>query len=286
MTGLAIYIGATQIGESKQTAGSLSRWVTDIDWGDPTLTVFGHPSPMDKGFIRTGTAHAAARTVSFTIVSEYVGANAERFIHDEIWDDLPDLLSPGRGGVDLRVDRTDSAGGTTSRILTCDTVQLPDPYKIESYYVQGSEARAWAKTPVTLQANFPLWRDREEQAVDTVALATTPGTAIAPAYTNGGYVACGLRAVLSSIVGVWTSISISMTEAATAVTWTDATFANSDALDFWVTDPQAVTWSSGTAINAAGDAALARGTNNGTIIGVGGTSGTVTLTTRRFWKGP
>jgi len=284
MTGLAIYIDSTQIGEGKQTSGNLTRKVVGIDWGTPDLTVFGHPSVMDKGFIRTGTSHASPRTVTFTIVSEYVGANAERFIHDEIWDDLPDLLSPGRGGVDLRVDRTDSAGGTTSRILTCDTVQMPDPYKIESYYVQSAQARAWAKIPVTLQANFPLWRDRSEQAVD--AVATTGGADAWGAYSNGGYVACGLRAVLSNVTGTVTSFAIVCTEGGTSITWGDAAFANSDALDFWVTSPQAASWTSGNTVNAAGEMALARGSNSGTITRTGGSAATVTLTTRRFWKGP
>lgn len=284
MTGLAIYVDSTQIGETKQTSGNLSRSVTDIDWGSAPLTVFGHPSPMDKGFVRTGTAFAEPRQLSFTIVSEYVGANAERYIHDEIWDDIPDLFSPGRGTVDIRVDRTDSAGSATSRILTCDTVQLPDPYKVETFYVQSGQARAWAKIPIVLQAHFPLWRDREAQAVD--AVATTGGADAWGAYTNGGFVACGLRAVLSNVTGTVTSFVIACTEGGTTVTWTDAAFANSDALDFWVTSPQAVTWTSGNAITAAGEMKLARGENSGTITRTGGSAATVTLTTRRFWSGP
>ena len=92
-------------------------------------------------------------------------------------------------------------------------------------------------------------------------------------YTNSGMEACGLKFTITEITtGAVTSIALVCTESGLSATWTDAAFAVSDALDFFVADPQAVSWTSGNAIAAASAIGLARGANNGTIQGTGTSS--------------
>lgn len=286
MSGPTVYLadGTSTLGvgrANKVTSGSLSRFIKTVNWGDVSNTLFGHPSPTGAGFVRTGSAIADTRTVTMTIISEWASTNAERNLLDEANDDLPGLFAPGRGAWDLRADRTDSGGSATSRILTVDTVSIPDVY--DASRILYRDNTAWIEWDVTMQASFPLWRDREVVTVDTVT--TTGGADAWGAYSNGGMEACGLKATLSDIAGTVTSFVIACTEFGTSATWTDTAFANSDTLDFFVTDPQAVSWTSGNAITAASEIGLARGSNSGTVTRTGGTAATVTLTARRYWKG-
>jgi len=286
MSGPTVYMadGTSTLGvgrANKVTSGSLSRFIKTVNWGEVSNTQFGHPSPTGVGFVRTGSAIASQRVVSMTIVSEWASTNAERNLLDEANDALPGLFAPGRGEWDLRADRTDSGGSTTSRILTVDTTSIPDVYTADRILYRDNTA--WIEWDVVLTAGFPLWRDREAVTVDTVA--TTGGADAWGAYTNSGMEACGLKATLSNVAGAVTSFVIACTEFGTTATWTDAAFANSDTLDFFVADPQAVSWTSGNAITVASEIGLARGSNSGTITRTGGTSATVTLTARRFYKG-
>jgi len=298
MAGVSLHVGNaspatswTQIGEDTQTTGNLSRTVVDIDWG----SVQSVSDPREWGF---------------TILSEYSGSNAERFIHDEIWDDLPALLGTGEPFVmgvphpmgygvlvntgtpiDYRVDRTDSGGSTTSRILTSYISEYPTVYTPEMMYVAASHA--WALSTVRFIAPFPLWRDREEQTVDTVSVtnndATSTNNVAWGTYANGGYAPCGLSATVSAISGTLTSLTVACTDFGESLTWSDGTaLANNDVVNWRVTDPQNYTLTDGNTINASGELGLARGDNDGTIVGAGSSSPacTVTLKTRRFWKGP
>ena len=286
MSGPTIYLadGTSTIGvgrSNKVTAGSLSRFIKTVNWGDVSNTVFGHPSPTGVGFVRTGSAITDARTITMTIISEWASTNAERNLLDEANDDLPGLFAPGRGAWTLRADRTDSGGNTTSRILTVDTVSIPDVY--DASRILYRDNTAWIEWDVVLQASHPLWRDREAVTVATVE--TTGGADAWGAYSNGGMEACGLKATLSSVTGVVTAFVIACTEFGASATWADAGFTNGDTLDFFVVDPQAVTWSSGNTITATSAIGLARGSNSGTITRTGGDTATVTLTARRYWKG-
>ena len=286
MSGPTVYMadGSSTLGvgrANKTTSGNLSRFIKTVNWGTAENTQFGHPSPTGAGFVRTGSAIATPRTVSMTIVSEWASTNAERNLLDEANDDLPGLFAPGRGEWDLRVDRTDSGGSATSRILTVDTTSIPDVYTADRILYRDNTA--WIEWDVVLTAGFPLWRDRSAVTVDTVA--TTGGADAWGAYVNGGMEACGLKATVSNVAGVVTSFVIACTEHGTSATWTDAGFANNDTLDWMVTDPQAVSWTDGGAITAASEIGLARGSNSGTITRTGGTAATITLTARRYWKG-
>jgi hypothetical protein len=260
---------------NKVTAGNLSRYLKTFDVGPITNTVFGHPSPSGCGFVRTGSVIAEARTITGTIVSEWATTEALRNLLDEANDDLPALFAPSRGPWTLRVDRTNDSGGATSRKLTVDTLTMPDVFTAERiYYGSG---RGWIEWDFTLQASFPLWRDVTATTQTVLTVANSSGTATETkawgAYTNPGMEACGLKIVITEITaGVVTSIDIGCTEAGLSGTWSDATFAVNDALDFFVADPQAVSWTSGNSITASTAIGLARGTNNGTVKGNGTSS--------------
>ena len=294
MSGPTIYLadGTTTIGigrSNKVTSGSLSRWIKTVNWGEVSNTVFGHPSPTGVGLVRTGSAIAGARTITMTIVSEWASTNAERNLLDEANDDLPGLFAPGRGAWTLRADRTDSAGAATSRILTVDTTSIPDVYQADRIVYRDNTA--WIEWDVALQAHFPLWRDRVAAAEAlTVANsdATNTETKAWGDFTNSGLEACGLSVRITEITaGVVTSIAVVCTQAGLSATWTDTTFAVNDEIDFFVGDPQAVSWTSGNAITVTSAIGLARGTNSGTVKGIGTSSPAFkcSLGWRQFWKG-
>lgn len=270
--------GSSTVGvgrSNKVTAGNLSRYIRNVDWGAVTNTVFGHPSPTGVGFVRTGSAIAEPRVITGTLVSEWSTTNAERNLLDEANDDLPGLFAPGRGGWALRVDRTDSDGNATSRKLTVDTLTIPDVFTAER--IHYGSGYGWIEWDFTLQASFPLWRNVTATTQTALTIANSSGTQTEAkawgAYTNPGMEACGLKFTITEITaGTITSIAIVCTESGLSATWTDTGFAVSDSLDFFVADPQAVAWTSGNAITAASAIGLARGANNGTIQGTGTSS--------------
>lgn len=256
-------------------SGSLYRFVKAVNWGDVTNTVFGHPRPGGIGFVRTGSAISEKRQVTMTVVSQYEGTNAERFLMDEANDDLPGLFAPGRGAWSLRVDRVESGGATTSRVLTVDTVSIPDTYSPDRMFLRDNVA--WIETDWTLEAAFPLWRDRTATAETAITVANsaagTTETKAWGAYTNSGMEACGLKCAITELTaGTITAITIVCTEAAKTLTWTDTGIALNDYVDFWVASPQGIAYTAGNSINAAGSIGLARGANNGTIVGTGSSS--------------
>lgn len=296
MAGPTVYLadGSTTVGIGQSngvTSGSRTRFIAgSIDWGSVENTVQGHPAPYGKGFVRTGSAMESSRIIKGQIVSVWAAADPERNLLDEANDDLPGLFAPGRGAWNLRVDRTESGGTTTSRVLTVDTVEIPSVFGPEDIHYAGSYG--WIVWPFVLEAAFPLWRDREATNVAELTIANSDGdeteTKAWGAITNNGMEACGLKVRYSAdTAGEVTSIVIACTEFGTSLTWTDTEFAVDDYVDFYVGSPQSISYTSGNAINAAGAIGLARGANNGTIKGTGANSPAfkVVMSYTQFWKG-
>ena len=287
--------GTTTVGIGQQngvTSGTLTRFIGgSIDWGSVVNEVQGHPAPYGKGFVRTGSAMTESRIIQGVIYSVWNAADPERNLLDEVNEDLPELFAPGRGAWELRVDRTNSAGGTNSRVLTVDTVELPGVMGPEDIHYNGSYG--WTAFPFTLEAAFPLWRDRTatETAEITVANADADETETKAwsSVVNSGMEACGLKLKFTEdSAGDTTSITIVCTQFGETCVWTKATtFAADEYVDFFVGSPQVVTYTSGTAIGPTSSMGLARGTNSGTIKGTGANSLAFKckLSYVQFWKG-
>jgi len=270
-------------------ASNLKRYVSAVNWGSLASTEFGHPKPLGGGFVRTGVAVSDPRVITMTITSEWNTTNPERNLLDEANDDLPKIFRPDGDTFDLEIQRTDSGGSTINRILTVEAVEIPATYDASRVNVRGS-SYGNIQWDVVLQAAHPFWRDKTAttEALSLTNLDATHTNQIAwTQINNTGAAACGMKWVISGMTNTITSFAISNTSTGDATTWTDAAFANSDWLDFYVDDPQVVDWTPGNTISATSNLQLRRGLNDGNIQGTGSSSPacTATLSYRLFWAG-
>jgi len=284
----SIWIGSTEYGVGKSnpvTSGNLKRWIGPLSLGDAPLTEFDHPV-VGGGTASVGSVYATPREISFDLYLEWTSTNPERNLRDAI-DASADAFGAGGGVGIFRVDRLDAAAATVSRVIDVRLAGYPQSQGAMDLALL-SASYGWARVPVVLRSTgMPLFRDRQAVATDTEALSTASQ---AWAITNGGYAACGIKLVLSDIVGTWTSITFVNTTTAQTLIWTDNAFANANYFDFFVGadavagSSTSVDWNNGApSATGLGPLTLARGSNSGTCIGVGGTSGTVTIQYRRFW---
>lgn len=284
-----VWIGGVQFGvgeTNKITSSNLGRYVTNLDLGDAALTTFGHPL-VGGGTADTGQVYATPRVITCDLFMDYNTTNPERNLRDQV-EAYAETFAPDGAAVVFRVDRLDSSGSTVSRVIDCKLLQYPQSQDPQLIHVNGS-SYGWVRIPLAFESvGTPLWATRTADTSNTVDLDTSSQ---AWAITNNGSDACGLKWVLSSIVGTWTSITIANTTTGQTFTYTDAGVSNADYVDFWTgSDDTAGFW----AVDWTGDhvpsstnhgpMSLAVGANSGTAIGVGGTSGTITFHVRELWK--
>ena len=283
-----VWIGGVQfgVGESnKITASNLGRYVFDLDLGDATPTHFRHPL-VGGGTADTGQVYATPRVITCTLVLDYNTTNPERNLRSQV-ETYAETFGGDGGVIQFRVDRLDSAGSTISRFVDCKLTQYPQSQSPQLVHVNGT-SYGWMMIPLAFQTvGTPMWATRTADVSNTEDLSTGSQ---AWSLDNDGSVACGLKWVVSAIVGTWTSVTVANTTTGQTVTYTDAGLSSTDYVDFKTgTDATVgfwgVDWTSDHVLSASalGPMTLARGTNTGTVIGVGGTSGTVTFHIRELW---
>ena len=283
-----VWIGGVQfgVGESnKITASNLGRYVTNLELGDATPTHFGHPL-VGGGTADTGQVYATPRVITCTLVLDYNTTNPERNLRHQV-NTYAETFGGDGGVIQFRVDRLDSGGSTVSRFVDCKLTQYPQSQSPQLVHVNGA-SYGWMMIPLAFQTvGTPMWATRAADTSNTEALNTASQ---AWSFDNDGSVACGLKWVFSDIVGTWTSCTVANTTTGQTVTVTSAGLANTELVDFKTgvdatTGFWGVDWSSTMTLDASnlGPMTMARGTNSGTVIGVGGTSGTVTFHLRELW---
>jgi len=282
-----VWINGTQFGvgqSNKVTSGNLDRWITGLDLGDAPLTTFGHPL-VGGGTADTGQVYATPRVISATLVLEWNSTNPERNLRENL-ETYADTMGAGGAAVQFRVDRLDSSAATISRVVDCKLRSYPQAQLPAWRHLSTSYGRL--QVPISfVTVGTPLWADRTATTSDTVSLDTS--SQAWGAINNTGYAACGVKIVLSSLVGTWTKVTFVNTTTSQTLIWDDTGFSNADNFDFFVgadatTGWWSVSWNAGSPnTSGLGPLSLARGNNSGTCIGVGGTSGTVTIHYRRLW---
>jgi len=262
----------------RTSATYADRLLTGQDWGVVGVERETDDVAYGYGQIERSYSPTAQRTVAFEMLS-FCGSEANAW---EEYQELQDLVRPSRAPVTLTREYTDG-GGTVSQTLTVRAIGVPSMSWLTDGRPRfvGPESAGVLRTPIVAQTTeVPFFAGSEES--DTVSLSTSKQT---KGITNGGHWPIGVKFVLSSLVGTWTSILITNTttgpqsESGGTVTWADTTFANTDYLDWRHDDWKYVDWSDGNTISNPGTASLVLwpGSNNIEVTGTGGTSGTVTI---------
>lgn len=267
----------------RNLSGGVYRALAAQDWGEADLERIIQPAPYGHGVIEL--ANGVVRTprkIKLRLVS-WCGTEAAAWTE---YDTLKRLFRPSRPAGYMRQVWT--GGATVTRDLYVRSIRQPSmswPPGADRPRFIGNPSGGVIEFPIEMESHkHPFWWAAEENSAKSLTTSLQSFT-----LTNDGEWPIGIKAVLSSLSGTWTSIVIQNTatggpDSVTggSVTWTSAGFVNANALDWRHSDPSVVQWSSGTTISSPGSADLVLwpGDNTVTWIGVGGTSGTITF----YWR--
>jgi len=282
-TSEAVYIDGTQL-HPKTTSGGVDRLLLAQDWGAVKIGGKKTPAPYGIGSqVEIAYFPVGSRRVRLELMSK---AASEALAWAE-YEAIKDLVRASRAPLTLRRTFSSGAGPTTQdRRLIVRAASHPAMSWLTGGRPQfvGRESQGRIRFPLIFDTTEnPFWEENGTPPTSTVALATTTQTV---SITNSGDWPIGAKIALSALAGSWTSITITNNttgpngESGGSIQWSDTVFANGDTFDWRYTDRNQVTWQSGSSIGNPSviNFVLWPGANSVDVIGVGGSSGTVTFT--------
>lgn len=278
--------GPTQVQLYPRVAGTYGyrQLVDPTNFGTAQMNRFTDPVPFGPGTVERGYVFDKPRSV---VLALHIQAGTERKAFSEL-EDLEAAFRADREG-NLRLKYTENDGPTVrDRYLTCRRTDFQSWGSPSATMFKGAHSGGVLRVIYQLEAVYPHWRTYTAET-DTASLSTVSQNII---ITNDGHYPIGVKVGLSALVGSWTSVAITNNTAGPqgasiqgsgTVTWSHTTgFSNGDELDWRHTYPHLVTQTDGNT-GATDELTLWPGSNDIDVVGVGGTSGTVTFTWKEAW---
>lgn len=274
-TTMEVHWGATQLHPIQTTARG-KRWLAAQDYGEASISRWLQPVPYGHGSYERGWVAAKPRRGFIEVMAK---TRDEGDAFDEI--EALDAIFSLNVIHELKLVLPVHGGGSRSRILDVRRVGADSFGFGAGHELLGSFSGGVVRYRVPFEAALPFWR---KEAADTDTNLSVQVTTDSQAIAVDGDVPVGLKVTLSNLVGTWTSLTITNTTAGPegedggALIWTaTGGFNNADVLDFKRTEPHVVTVASGSLLSATSYIRLWPGSNTIEAIGVGGTSGDITL---------
>lgn len=267
-------------------SGQWTRSITEIRTGIAEVEVARQKATWVGGEWQLGDALPMGRAIELVIYSAKSGSYTSAI--GGPWAEiqaLNDVFSPAYGQVYLKTVRPDADASSVTRRIKVQVMGMPSyeiiPDGMSGSGVIGKQTQSAVLYTVPLYAAWPYWEDdtlQDETGIVSGAAATT--------VPNAGPVRCGVRLTCTAKTG--TTATVTITEATSGdVVGLTGSIAVNDYVDFWYTDPTAVSWSLASAaayVNPGSSMRLpASGNGSITVAQTGATNITFKAEYRRQW---